>query len=87
MVSEFLSDAKNLDKVNQSVREGKVFGQGGVLANVYKGAYSEGEVLLSKATDAVVERVKKMPLVYATGDKDALVKRMVEEAEDRKSVV
>ncbi len=81
MVSEFLSDAKNLDKVNQAVREGKVFGQGGVLANVYKGAYSEGEVLLSKATDAVVERVKKMPLVYATGDKDALVKRMAEEAD------
>ncbi|MBP5671593.1 MAG: hypothetical protein J6X49_04320 [Victivallales bacterium] len=81
MVKDFLADKNSLDKIKQSVLEGKVFGKGGVLENVYKGPYSEGEILISKATNTVIERVKKMPLIYATGDKEALVKRLAEEVD------
>ena len=86
MIKEFLADKQNLDKIQMTVLDGKVFGKGGVLGNVYKGNYSEGDILSSKAIDTVIERVKKMPLVYATGDKEALIKRIAEEVDKEAQV-
>lgn len=81
MVADFLADKESMQKIEQAILEGKVFGKGGPLENTYKGAYSEASILASKAMGGVIDRVKKMPLVYASGDKEALLKRIVEEAE------
>ncbi|MBQ7177564.1 MAG: hypothetical protein IJS08_09130, partial [Victivallales bacterium] len=81
MVTDYLADEKNLAKIRQGIMEGKVFGQGGVLSKLYKGQYSETDVLVDKVRKSVIDRVKKMPLVYATGDKDALTRRIIDEAD------
>ncbi len=56
-----------------------VFGEKGVLKDVFKGPFSEGDVLLNKAAKKVESRMKARPHVYATNDQVALKARVVAE--------
>lgn len=79
MVADFLA-GDDMNKVPQAIAEGKTFGKGGPLGGLYKGIVSETSSLINRAQKVVVERVKKLPLVYATGDRNALVARIADEA-------
>ena len=76
MVNDFMNgdDFKNVKTIASTTG---AFGKGGVLENVDKGAYSEGQSLADRAIKIVESRVRAKPLIYATGDKTKLTARLV----------
>ena len=78
MVEEFLDPKTGpMDDIEKHVTASGVFGKGGVLENA---GPNEKWVFVHNALKAVKGRMKALPLVYATGDKTALAKRVATEA-------
>lgn len=76
MVSDFLETKDNMTAVDTAVSTMGVFGKGGTLEDA---SVLEKYCFTSKAMGEVKSRMKALPLVYATGDKGALVSRMAGE--------
>lgn len=76
MVSDFLK-SDDMVNIDDKIDNNGVFGKGGALENA---GPNEKGFFINRARNAVKSRMKALPLVYATGDKDALVGRVVAES-------
>lgn len=76
MVTDFLK-SDDMVSVDSKIDNNGVFGKGGALENA---GPNEKGFFINKARKTVKARMEAMPLVYATGDKEALVGRVVAES-------
>ena len=77
MIEGFLGDKGTMEDLHKHVSASGVFGKGGALEDA---GVNEKWTLVNTALKPVKARMKALPLVYATGDKTALVGRITKEA-------
>lgn len=77
MIEDFLANKESMKNAEVRFTTQGEFDKGGALADA---GVLEKQILVDAAMKGVKARMKALPLVYATGDKAALEKRMVDEA-------